>query len=385
MGLCSVKPYEGNEKYIFISYCHKDESEVFPIIEQLNKEGYRIWFDEGIMPGEEWPEVIAEHLEAADVCIAFLSQSSLESHNCKREINFAVLKNKKFISIVLEKIQLSLGMEMQLQSYQMIKYYELVDRTELYRKINDSHSIDECQIEQEKTAEIFHDKRDAQGNTADNEEISQNPGLTLLRKSTGEVLPINKEMVIGRDSDRSDYAIPEQLGISGVHAFLSKSAEGLSIKDMNSTNGTFINGNKMNPGIDIELSIGDIVTISKEVFVVVEDENISSKDKDTSLKGKKFSLKIIGGNKSISITRETFMIGASEEYCDAIITDDQRISRKHLLVEIVDGKMMITDFHSTNGVYLNGARINVDFRTEVVQGDIIRIGRTELCVGIEMS
>ncbi len=47
---CSFRPYEGNEKYIFVSYAHVDGDIVYPIIERLHDAGFRIWFDEGI----EW-------------------------------------------------------------------------------------------------------------------------------------------------------------------------------------------------------------------------------------------------------------------------------------------------------------------------------------------
>ena len=51
MKRCATKPYEGQDKYIFVSYCHKDRAYVFPVIEQLTKDGYRVWYDEGIDPG----------------------------------------------------------------------------------------------------------------------------------------------------------------------------------------------------------------------------------------------------------------------------------------------------------------------------------------------
>jgi hypothetical protein len=50
--------YRGTMPYIFISYSHADMKEVFRIIKQLNSSRYRIWFDEGIEPGNEWPEVV---------------------------------------------------------------------------------------------------------------------------------------------------------------------------------------------------------------------------------------------------------------------------------------------------------------------------------------
>ena len=144
MKRCSVRPYEGEEKYIFVSYCHKDKASVFPIIEQLAKEGYRIWYDEGIDPGSEWPETIASHLDKCSICIAFITENSLNSHNCRREINFALLKKKNFISIVLESVQMSLGMEMQLSATQSIFKFKLPSEEEFYNKLYETKFLSEC-------------------------------------------------------------------------------------------------------------------------------------------------------------------------------------------------------------------------------------------------
>ena len=54
--------YEGDDSYIFVSYCHKDKERVYPVISELYSRGCRIWYDDGIDPGTEWPEVIAQHL-----------------------------------------------------------------------------------------------------------------------------------------------------------------------------------------------------------------------------------------------------------------------------------------------------------------------------------
>lgn len=41
MAKIRLEPYEGSEKYIFISYCHRDDKVVYGILEMLEKEGYR--------------------------------------------------------------------------------------------------------------------------------------------------------------------------------------------------------------------------------------------------------------------------------------------------------------------------------------------------------
>ena len=64
---CKAVPYQGEEALAFFSYCHADSTVVYPLIEELNRMGYRIWFDDGISIGDEWPEVIAEKLEKCSV------------------------------------------------------------------------------------------------------------------------------------------------------------------------------------------------------------------------------------------------------------------------------------------------------------------------------
>ena len=81
-----IPAYEGKEPYIFVSYAHKDSAAVFRLVEQLNERGYRIWYDEGIEPGSEWPEYIANHLLGAEMVLSVLTPSAVNSVNCRREI-----------------------------------------------------------------------------------------------------------------------------------------------------------------------------------------------------------------------------------------------------------------------------------------------------------
>ena len=118
-------PYEGKDKFIFISYAHKDSDVVLPIIDKMISDGYRVWYDDGIGPGTEWPEVIATHLNDCEICIAFLSKSYVDSFNCKREIDFAIRKRKQLLSVFLEETELPLGVEMQISTTQSIEYFKI--------------------------------------------------------------------------------------------------------------------------------------------------------------------------------------------------------------------------------------------------------------------
>lgn len=144
---CRAMPYEGKEPYIFFSYCHKDADEVYPIIEKMAMKGYRIWYDNGIHPGDNWVETIASHINNCSICVAAVSRNSTESHNCRNEINFVLEYRKKMVPIILEEFRMSLGVKLQLSSCQYIKKYEYVDENVFLQKLFDVAGIDICKGE----------------------------------------------------------------------------------------------------------------------------------------------------------------------------------------------------------------------------------------------
>ena len=139
--------YKGQAPYVFISYAHKDTDRVFEVVSELERRGYRIWYDEGIAPGSEWPEDVAQHLNDAALFLAFITASSMDSENCRREINFALSKGKPFLSVVLEKVEMPLGMEMQLSAHQSILRYNFAAWEDFIEKIVQCPALAPCQGE----------------------------------------------------------------------------------------------------------------------------------------------------------------------------------------------------------------------------------------------
>lgn len=140
-----ITAYEGTENYIFISYAHKDTDIVFPILKQLQMRGYRIWYDDGIAPGSEWPENIAQHLDGAAMTMAFISPNSMASPNCRREINFALSRQKAFLSVVLNPTEMPLGMELQLSAQQSVIRYNYRTEEQFIQKICSCPDLACCQ------------------------------------------------------------------------------------------------------------------------------------------------------------------------------------------------------------------------------------------------
>lgn len=140
-----IRPYEGTAPYIFISYSHRDLDRIRPILQGLADRGYRFWYDEGIDPGTEWPESIADHLQRSAVCIAIMSPFSAVSRNCRREINFALSKNIELLTLYIEPTEISPGMEMQLSTHQSIMGYTYPDPASLLDRIGSLDVLSLCQ------------------------------------------------------------------------------------------------------------------------------------------------------------------------------------------------------------------------------------------------
>ncbi len=97
------RPYEGSRPFVFISYAHRQSDEVVDTIRILHEKGWRLWYDEGIPAGSDWPANIARHMQECDRVIFFLSERALESHNCYSEIKTAVRLQKPVLLVWLEE------------------------------------------------------------------------------------------------------------------------------------------------------------------------------------------------------------------------------------------------------------------------------------------
>ena len=188
-----VLPYEGSEAYIFVSYSHRDTEIVLPILEYLEKEGFRFWYDEGIDPGSEWPESIASHLSKAKVCIAFMSPDSLKSNNCRREINFALSKNIEFLSVILKPVEMSPGVEMQISTYQSLLKYKYKTEQEFLERFVKVETIQSCR----KSKEIIEIKKEVIEEKVEKIETPKTIGgdTTVIEEKTKKVKtkPVKKE------------------------------------------------------------------------------------------------------------------------------------------------------------------------------------------------
>ena len=139
--------YNGTEPYIFMSYSHKDTDVVLNAVDVLTDNGFHVWYDNGIEAGTEWPEYIAERLINCQVVIAFMSRNSQDSHNCRREIHFAIELKKELLVVYLEDFELSPGMRLQLSALQAMFRYKYKDDSEFLSHLCGAAIIQKCKAE----------------------------------------------------------------------------------------------------------------------------------------------------------------------------------------------------------------------------------------------
>ncbi len=96
------KPYEGRRPFLFVSYPHKNSDAVLDTIRILHDRGYRLWYDEGIPAGSDWPANIARHVNDCDAVLFFLAERAVSSPNCFSEIRTAARQNKPILVIRLD-------------------------------------------------------------------------------------------------------------------------------------------------------------------------------------------------------------------------------------------------------------------------------------------
>ncbi len=98
--------------------------------------------------------------------------------------------------------------------------------------------------------------------------------VTLHILPSGQLIPLSdrNEFTLGRTSDNQPV-IPDvdlgpyqayTLGVSRLHAQIKRQQTGvITIMDLNSSNGTYLNGKKLPPQEAVPLSHGDVVALGK--------------------------------------------------------------------------------------------------------------------------
>lgn len=72
----------------------------------------------------------------------------------------------------------------------------------------------------------------------------------------------------------------------------------------------------------------------------------------------------VDSGKSIKLDKPVLLVGRNPD-CDVILVDSRKVSRVHCLLAVVQNRVFIRDLGSTNGVWLNGHRVEREARMRI--------------------
>lgn len=430
--ICKAVPYEGKEPYIFFSYSHQDAARVYPLLEQMARDGYRIWYDDGNHPGDNWPENIARHLSDCTVCLAMLSAHAGDSHNCRNEMNFALSNGKKLMAVMLEEFHMSLGMRLQLSTIHYLKRYEFSDDGQLRQRLYDTEEMKACQgdptkvqwrqagpqrkQEDNKAAREAEEKRLAEEQAEeerrrrhwdtsddsgtvidldDGEHTIIDPGsgdntitgededctvravpskpMLLLRLSKRQAFVRNSsEVRIGRSDRKCDVALSDNQSISGLHAKILQFEGHVHLKDNDSTNGTFVGDEQLEKNGVAELGNPAVFRLFDEPFVLI----VGNAQLRAAQEMGGVGLLMKPGTSMLRVLDSRVMLGRHHAWEDGTM-NEPRISRDHAEITWNGSRFCLRDL-SANGTWINGSRMTKQETRELTDGDKIKMGDTVL-------
>ena len=90
----------------------------------------------------------------------------------------------------------------------------------------------------------------------------------LVCEQTGESVLVSKvPFYIGSAKEYADFVSPAE-GVSRIHCCISKKENNYYLSDLNSTNGTYLNGKEVNPGKEALLSANDEIRVCSQEFYI---------------------------------------------------------------------------------------------------------------------
>ena len=126
--------YDGDEPFTFICYSHSDREIVYRELLRLREAGVNVWYDEGISPGSEWEDEIANAIGQCEHFLFFVSPQSVTSRHCLDEVQYAQRHDRNLVIVHLEPTTLSDGLQLSIGRLQALFKYVMRER-EYARKL----------------------------------------------------------------------------------------------------------------------------------------------------------------------------------------------------------------------------------------------------------
>jgi len=196
----------------------------------------------------------------------------------------------------------------------------------------------------------------------------------------GREFTVGEVLLVGRGPD-ADVVISES-DVSARHAELSPNGDGIAIVDLGSTNGTFVNGERVVK--TRQLGVGDRIQIGGTVLEVRSNTPAAS---DVKLGPPGLEVTRVRQIPTVPTLRfdsgplagttvpvgSQVVVGRDPATADVLLEGDTDVSRRHAVFSPAGEGMTVQDLGSTNGTFVNGRRIPA-YAVALANGNQVQIG-----------
>lgn len=199
-------------------------------------------------------------------------------------------------------------------------------------------------------------------------------GKLLLTKADGptQEFILNKDSITLGRATTNDIVLSEGR-VSRNHAEVQCAADGITLKDLNSANGVWLNAQKVTsakiqPGDRVEIG-GCILEYLPPAEDTHEEATLINSEDELELTLAQMTVPVALNNTSqprlvVHAPDRTWEVFLNDEACsigrasaNSLALDYLKVSRNHARIERKGGQFILRDLESTNGTYLGGKRV----------------------------
>lgn len=124
---------------IFISYKSEEQEKARQLVDALERQGWRVWWDPKLRAGEHFDEVIEAALEETKCAVVLWSPLSVKSRWIRDEATYALTRNK-LVPVMIEDVELPLRF-VSIETRRLVGWGGSEDSPEFRRLVEDIEGI----------------------------------------------------------------------------------------------------------------------------------------------------------------------------------------------------------------------------------------------------
>ena len=238
----------------------------------FNKNGIKTWMAPGDIPfGSTYTATINRAIKDSSCFVLLLSESAQGSRWVLNETERAVSTGKIIFTVLLDDVSMNDDFEFMLSTSQAVAIRKIDENDEeikrLLKEIKGYTSEEKEELYE--TPDIDTCRYDiSEQEPSQKSEPESRVNYVFINKTDGKSYPLNEDFYLfGRNAKKCNIVLQDSLS-SLLHAVLTITSQGIYIKDLDTMNGTFVDGKLLHKDENRKLYEHSVIQIGNTEFIV---------------------------------------------------------------------------------------------------------------------